>query len=237
MNSAAAFPPGALYPKLRRVNREARDDHHYLSSADECWYLGLYRPGARNWPLNRLILQFKCPPTQAARQARAGHSKRAAISAIALALRAAVPRRCAEAMTWVPIPTSADSADPDYDERLLETLVLAFEGYDLDVRPLLRLGCSTGADHRGHVRLALDTLRGLLSVDEAALARAPLRARIMLFDDLLTSGKHYRCCEQRLRACLQDVPISGCFIARRVLRSRWWRCADDAAADPGASLG
>jgi hypothetical protein len=45
----------------------------------------------------------------------------------------------------------------------------------------------------------------------------------VLFDDLLTTGKHYKCCERRLREVVADMPVSGLFVARRVLPRRW-RC-------------
>jgi hypothetical protein len=40
---------------------------------------------------------------------------------------------------------------------------------------------------------------------------------------VLCSGKHYKCCERRLRETLVDIPISGLFVARRVL-PRGRRC-------------
>jgi hypothetical protein len=47
--------------------------------------------------------------------------------------------------------------------------------------------------------------------DPEALRLRPLRERILLFEDLLTSGKHYKCCERRLTQALTGVPIAGCF--------------------------
>ena len=124
----------------------------------------------------------------------------------------------------MPIPTSLSCSEPDYDDRLWRTLQLAFAGWQADVRCLLRQRCSTAPDHRAARRLPADALQGLISLDARSLAAAPLRAGIVLFDDLLTSGKHYRCCEGHLRAWFPGVPISGCFIARRALPTRWrWR--------------
>jgi len=57
----------------------------------------------------------------------------------------------------------------------------------------------------------------VIGLDRELLLREPLRERIVLFDDVLTSGKHYKCCERRLRELLADMPISGLFVARRVL--------------------
>jgi predicted amidophosphoribosyltransferase len=39
---------------------------------------------------------------------------------------------------------------------------------------------------------------------------------VILFDDVLTTGKHFMCCKRRLREHLGDIPVTGLFIARRV---------------------
>jgi predicted amidophosphoribosyltransferase len=111
--------------------------------------------------------------------------------------------------------------DPDYDDRLWQTLQAAFFGYDLDVRLLLRQIDNMAPDHRTGARIREQRLYERLRVDAAALALRPLRAHIILFDDVLVSGKHYRCCQKRLRESLPAIPISGWFIARRVLPQRW----------------
>ena len=49
----------------------------------------------------------------------------------------------------------------------------------------------------------------------------PLRQGIMLFDDVLTTGKHFKSCERCLRTQVPEYfPITGLFIARRVLLGR-----------------
>ena len=59
----------------------------------------------------------------------------------------------------------------------------------------------------------------VLEIDQAALALHAVRGRgIVLFDDVLTTGKHFKCCQRRLREALGTaVPIKGVFVARRVL--------------------
>jgi predicted amidophosphoribosyltransferase len=47
-----------------------------------------------------------------------------------------------------------------------------------------------------------------------------VRERIALFDDVLTSGKHYKCCERRLHEALPATPIHGVFLLRRVFPRR-----------------
>jgi predicted amidophosphoribosyltransferase len=81
---------------------------------------------------------------------------------------------------------------------------------------------ATAADHGSARRMSAEALYRVTGLDRELLARAPPRERIVLFDDVLTTGKHYKCCERRLREALADIPISGLFVARRVLPRR--RC-------------
>jgi len=85
------------------------------------------------------------------------------------------------------------------------------------VRGLLYQVRNTAPDHAVDVRLSADMLFDLLHIDVAALKARPIRERIALFDDVLTTGKHFKCCERRLRQLLPCVPIAGVFLLRRVL--------------------
>jgi len=140
------------------------------------------------------------------------------IAQVAAALRPCASREFVEAATWVPVPPSVTPAEPDYDDRLERTLRKAFEGYDLDLRALLQQTRSTRPDHCREHRLSCAALLRVIRPNAEALEVGPPRATIVLFDDLLTTGKHYRCCEQRLRELWPRVPVCGWFIARRALR-------------------
>lgn len=147
--------------------------------------------------------------------------KQAAIDTVASVLRRCCDRRWVQDATWSPIPTSGAFGTREYDDRLSRTLRIAFEGYDCDVRDLLRQTASTKPDHAAVRRLSSGSLYGLLQVDLASLVKRPLRHRIILFDDLLTSGKHFKCCQGRLHETVPQVPVSGLFFARRVGVCRW----------------
>ena len=147
-----------------------------------------------------------------------------AIATLAQWLRLALPRHEAEQSTWVPIPPSRCRTDPDFDDRLLQTLHLAFADYDVDVRGLVYQRCNTAADHVVGTRLRASTLQALLCLDAQAIEARPLRRRIVLFDDVLTSGKHYRCCERSLHQALPAMPIDGVFLLRRALPHQRFGC-------------
>ena len=217
----SALGPGAPLTAapvvLRRLDEASRADHIYLTSSDRCAFLAQYLGGRgyRAGGCNQLLQNFKRRPSLAAHDARLGHYKRQAIERLAHWLRAAVPRRMAEGCTWVPIPPSRQPGDPDFDDRLLCTLRLAFSGYDIDLRALLRQTRNTTRDHQSRIRRSEAELLEIIQLDRETLASRPLRTRIILFDDVLTSGKHYRCCRRRLGEALPGVPVLGVFLMRR----------------------
>jgi predicted amidophosphoribosyltransferase len=81
---------------------------------------------------------------------------------------------------------------------------------------LLRQTQSTVADHlSGASRLKYDELLEITELDEAQLAQ-PVRKTIVIFDDVLTSGKHYRVAKTRILEHLPSQDIVGLFVARAI---------------------
>jgi predicted amidophosphoribosyltransferase len=176
--------------------------------------------GYRAGPINQLIANLKCPPSIAELDLPRARHKERAIASVAACLRDAVSRSWAESVTWIPVPPSRARRDLDYDDRLTRVLRLAFARYDTDVRTALYQSESFVADHARLRRTGLDSLYECLRINWDALLSRPLRDGVVVFDDVLTTGKHYKCCERRLRQALPDIRISGLFVARRVLSGR-----------------
>ncbi len=208
-----------LLSGLVALDEQMRTDHCFLGNADCCHCLDNYMPGRSTVAnrINQLIANLKCPPSLAILDPRRRRYKQQAIAQVARALRAAVSRSWVEGATWIPIPTSRPPPDADYDDRLQRVLRQAFTGYALDLRALLYQSEPTPADHASVRRSSFAALYGLIRLDRQLLALAPVRDRIVLFDDVLTTGKHYKCCERRLREAPLEIPISGLFVARRIL--------------------
>ncbi len=218
-----AGPTAPQAVTLTPIDLNQLADHPYLTDSDRCSFMLEFIPGGHLelGASNRILRDFKCPPSTTIVSARRAASKRRAIELMAALLRAAVSRRAAQGATWVPIPPSKVPADADFDDRLMRTLALAFRDYDVDLRRLLFQAQSTPADHLGSTRLTAAALLGNLCLDVASLQQRPLRQTIYLFDDVLTTGKHYKCCERRLRDVVPQAPICGVFLLRRALSRRW----------------
>ena len=204
------------------LDQLSRIDHPYLSDGDECWCLSTYISGVgyRAGAVNQLIANFKCMPSIAELDSPRARYKERAIAAVAARLRDAVSQSWVESVTWIPVPPSRVRHDLDYDDRLMRVLRQAFASYDTDLRAALYQTESLTADHAGSRRSRPDSLYACLRINWDALLGRPLRDGLVLFDDVLTTGKHYKCCQRRLHQALPDMRISGLFIARRVLSGR-----------------
>ena len=209
-----------LPSRVTSIDETNRGDHRYLEAEDKCYFFGEYFAGKgyQGGGTNQLILNLKCKPSiVAANSGRRAHKDRA-IHAIASGLRNVIAREFAEQITWIPIPPSKADDDADYDDRLVRTLNMAFGEYNADIRALLCQAASTAADHSGGDRISPEALYAVLQINHRALASKPVQASVFLFDDVLTTGKHFKCCERRLREVLPaGTRYSGLFVARRLL--------------------
>jgi predicted amidophosphoribosyltransferase len=200
------------------IDETNRKGHYYLTEADRCVFLGEWFAGKgyEGGPTNQLIVNFKHKPAVVRARPALGKYKAQATSVIARGLRGAISRESIESTTWVPIPPSKVRGHENYDDRLIQALNQAFDGYKADVRPLIRQSESVDADHeRGDDRQSPEELLNVLELDKDELAKAPMReGGIVLFDDVLTTGKHFVCCQQRIREVLEEIPVLGVFVAR-----------------------
>jgi hypothetical protein len=208
-----------LATRLTKIDDTTRGAHPFLTAEDECYYFGEYfsHRGYDGGGTNQLIFNYKIKPSVAAARPDRKRYKELAVNTIANGLRRAITQQGIERRTWVPIPPSKAIAHAEYDDRLLRTLRQGFQGYNVDARLLLRQTASTTADHETGDRSTPDELYELLELDSAAYNAQPIRDEIVLFDDVLTTGKHFKCCRRRLRETLPDIRIIGVFVARRVL--------------------
>ncbi|MGH8218766.1 MAG: hypothetical protein ACREUT_09415 [Steroidobacteraceae bacterium] len=202
------------------IDERSRGDHWLLARDDHCLFLGEYLPG-RGWGagvFNSLIFDFKRTPSRIRASPHAAvvrQFKELAIERVARALRRGFSRAALEtALTFVPMPTSKRPGDDDYCDRLLRTLHRAFEGWDADIRPLLRHNAAARADHeQPGKRLRRTDLMRLMELDGAQLGR-PLRPMVALFDDVLTSGKHLSVAKARIRERFPEQVVIAVLVAR-----------------------
>jgi hypothetical protein len=203
---------GSIFPqRLSKIDPLTFSDHHYLDATDECYFLGEYtaRKGYAFSETNQLVLNFKKSvglrgqPQYRYKIAQAGRAYAAALNAPWLNIA-----------TLVPVPPSKASSHPFYDDRLIQMLRGIRSDPPLDVRELILQVQSTAAAHELEARPSPVQLIENYRVNSAALAPAP--QVIGIFDDVLTTGAHFKAVQTMLRRQFPQAHIVGFFVARRV---------------------
>lgn len=208
--------------RLLKLAPEKLSVHTRLTADDQIHYLFEYvsHKGPAFSRTNALIADLKVKPRGAA--PTEAQSKEQAIIQCAEALRSALDPVWLRDATVVPMPSSKALDHPDHDDRM-ERICIAL-GREVDVRSLLRQRYSLPAAHEASKgeRPSVDKLFRIMAVGETRVE--PVPNHIVVVDDVLTSGTHYRAAHQRLRTHFPDLPISGLFIARRKFAPRFfWR--------------
>ena len=200
---------GNLLKRFAQVEGTQLDDHWYLTTEDECCYLGEYTPGEgpRHSEINQLVLNFKKSVDHRGRPD--WPYKERAIRTVARRFEMLSPDFRKDAV-FVPIPPSREKEDPLYDDRL--TRMLQAVSPALDVRELLVQPESTEAVHSRENRDRPDEIADRYYVDETLLSPDP--KIIAIVDDVLTTGAHFRAATTVLRKYFPRTTMVGLFIAR-----------------------
>ncbi len=203
-----------LPERLTQVDARTCASHRLLRPGDRVYYLGEYVAGAGYVsPTNDLIHNFKIKPSSLRGSPVRRRHKEQAIREIAAAFTRHFSALDATAVV-VPIPTSKLPADPDYDDRLLRALRVCRTESMLQVRELIRQKRSTLADHEAIGRQSFRHLLANCYVDDALSLPRP--SLVILFDDVLTEGKHFKVCQRLLHDHYGDIPVVGFFVARTI---------------------
>lgn len=136
-----------------------------------------------------------------------------AIDRAAEMLREAVPQLWIERVTFVPVPPSKTKDHPEYDSRLVEILHRFEAGRHLDVRELVLMTDSVDAAHLSEDPRSVQNLVRRMKLDSSLTTPRP--NAICVFDDVLTTGAHFKAVQAFLRTEFPTVPLAGLFLARR----------------------
>jgi len=200
--------------RLQRIDSLSLGDHYHLTEEDECYFWGEYtaRKGFAYSATNNLIINFKKSPLK--RGKPEWRYKEEAIERVVAFFREILKPAIFALVTFVPIPPSKAVGHAEYDDRLLRTLRLICEGQNADIRELVLQTETITAAHDADVRPRPDDLVGVYEINEPESIPAP--RNIVIFDDVLTTGAHFKAMQRVLSNRFQGVRIIGIFIARRV---------------------
>lgn len=210
-----------MFPKrFTRIDDLTRSNHHFLSEDDECFFMGEYtaRGGPRHSTTNQLIWNLKIPMD--CRDTGRWHYKTEAIQTAAGALRGVLSSSL-ERVTFVPVPPSKHRSDDGYDPRLTKVLSVMGRGLNLDCREIIFQTISQVASHvaanQGENRTDIDDLINCYEIDHQLISEP--REIIGVFDDVITTGRHFVAMKCKLKELYPNAQIVGFFLARVVPNS------------------
>lgn len=189
-----------------------------LEKGDCCISFGKYIPGDYDHAMNRFILQLKTklpvrdPNSWISRKRYADllKQKSDAIDQVAHYLA----KLDLSHFTIVPVPPSKSRSHIDYDDRLLQILARAEEvqGKKLDVRELIVQQESFQASHlcKGSQRPMADQI---LSRYQIAHSQEGIESPILVFDDVMTRGSHFKAVQKSIKQAYPHAKVYGMFIA------------------------
>lgn len=198
--------------KLVLIDEMTISDHYQLDSDDKCFYYFNYtaQKGYSHSACNELILNFKKKVDRKGLQEY--QHKINAINKIGGYL-SNISQDSVNKSVFVPIPPSKTKANPLYDDRILLALQRGLLPKKADIRELVYQTVDTEESHNSAEKRDVRKLEAILAIDESLVD--DMREYIVLVDDVLTTGCHFKAVKNILKARFPDATIIGLFIARR----------------------
>ncbi|MEP1891115.1 MAG: hypothetical protein ABJJ14_05565 [Cyclobacteriaceae bacterium] len=199
--------------RLRKIDELIRSDHYYLEAEDECYYLLEYTAGKgfEYSKANSIITNFK---KKMNRQGMPDWKYKAkSIREVSGYLLGVLGTDYLSQVTLMPIPPSKAKSDPNYDDRMLQMLNQMCQGVNTDIRELITLKQTIQASHERADRPSPDELIDCFQIDDS-LCHTPVNT-ILLFDDMITTGSHFKACKRMILDLFPEASVYGIFIARR----------------------
>jgi predicted amidophosphoribosyltransferase len=117
---------------------------------------------------------------------------------------------------FVPMPTSKPRNHPEFDSRLDDVVKIVRERTEQRIGFNLDALCPSEAFHSsGSSRNVVD-ISGNISFKPFEL---PIPAKIMLLDDVVTTGAHFSACSGIIRRHHPEAQIFGLFLAKTIWKS------------------
>lgn len=196
------------------------DLHSFIRADDEIYFFYEYtsRSGYSFSPGNGMINNLKKDIIKYPPGSRPHDYKLRAITDCAYFLGARLNSEWLAQAVVVPIPPSKSKDDPAYDDRMLRVArSIPVRGGLADVRELITQNGSLrkSSECEAGERPSIDELLAAYSIDESL--SVPIPTKIIILDDVLTTGRHFKAAKTLLSARFPQARIVGIFVARRVL--------------------
>lgn len=210
--------------RLTKIDELTRGQHYHLSEDDTCYFFGEYtaRKGYAFSNTNNLIHNFKKGVEKKGKAEWV--YKESAIINVANLINSISN---IDELTFVPVPPSKCCTDPAYDSRLIDVLKQCQKTKpNLQYIELIKQRVSVQASHSVEARPTPEEIAGNYIFDETLAVN--LRKYIVIFDDVLTAGSHFKAMKTTIKLHLPQSIVIGVFIARTAREAEW---EDDLADD------
>lgn len=204
---------------FRKIDELTQGDHSFIDINSDCYYFAEYpsgdNPENKLNPIYSLIHNIKKPMNR--QHLPEWRYKLIGINTCSQNLKDLFLQTGDIAdVTLVPIPPSKIKGNPAYDPRMLQIL----EGIKpyfptCDIRELLSCQADMVSSHESFIRPTIDEIANNYRIDETLISGC--RSRIILVDDVLTTGAHFCAAKNKILERIPGAHISGYFIARRLL--------------------
>lgn len=181
----------------------------YINLDDDiCFYAREYiGHGYQGSPSNQLISNFKIEPSY--RGGPRWYYKTRAIQQFALELKSLFNH----GVCIIPAPTSHSINDPDYDSRIVDTIHLLIEDRpDIRCENILDVVQKIPSAHGEEGPRNPNVLKHYFRVLDPS---APLPSQVVIVDDVVTTGGHFKACKALLQEKYPTTQIIGVFWALR----------------------
>ncbi|HAV5946515.1 TPA: hypothetical protein JI227_11080 [Acinetobacter baumannii] len=198
--------------RFQTITPDKLADHSYLDENDNCFYFGEYtaRASFSHSQTNNIISNFKKSVDR--KGLPEWKYKTQAIEQVANILNGAL--NPISTVLFVPVPPSKTKDHPLYDDRMIQVLKKLNHGWmDGCYRELVVQINSTDASHQSDARRDVQKLIQNYRIDQNLLQ--PVPETIIIIDDVLTTGCHYKAVKYHLEQAFPSADIYGLFIARR----------------------
>ncbi len=198
--------------RFREIDSSNIADYDFLRNDDKCLFLFEYTSGSHfsGGQTNQLIADLSISPKHRFKPAYA--RKQEALRKCSAYLHNAINWAEIGRMTFVPVPPAREADDPDYDDYITRMCQNIHPDADLDIRDLIIKSRPEPVSEEPPLP---DILRNILVVNQDRLKPAP--RQIVIVDDVLKTGSHFRVMHDLLQEQFPAALIYGVFIARRIV--------------------